>query len=82
MTQPIKATLNVSLKPWNTPNFAVRAGEDEGAASIPVRELTDDALETLAYAWVAELYIKAGRRLPNYVMTDPSTRPKAGPPSA
>jgi hypothetical protein len=60
----IYATINVTLKPWEAPNFAVRATATvPGAemAGIPVKELDDDTLEAMALAWVRDLYRKAGR---------------------
>lgn len=87
MAQPIKATLNVTLAPWTAPNFARCTSEDPPPSgptreegSIPVRELSDEALEALAYAWLVELYAKArpnSRRIP---WDDPALRPKAGDP--
>jgi len=86
MTQaPIKATINVTLARWQTPNFARRAGppaapedgrEDVG---IPVRELSDEALDALAWAWVSDLYTKAGRRRVEWA-TDPAIIPKSARP--
>lgn len=58
--KPIKATIHVSIKPWDAPNFAVRS--EVGDGGIPVKDLDDDALEEAAYAWLVDLYRKAGRR--------------------
>lgn len=60
----ITATVTLKLKPWQVPNFAVRADRVEGAeaSSVHVSDLDEDALEDMALAWVRELYTKAGQR--------------------
>jgi hypothetical protein len=57
---PIAAKLSVKFSRWQAPNFAILVGESE--AAIPVRDLSDDALEDLALAWLGDLYTAAGRR--------------------
>ena len=52
-------TITVKLKPWIAPGFAVRHGVD--GDGIPVRELSDDALEDMCLAWVRSVYTQAGR---------------------
>lgn len=60
--KPIQATLKVALKPWPAPSYASRVAKGaEKSSGIHVSDLSDDALEDLALAWIEDLYRKAGR---------------------
>lgn len=67
------ATIELKLKPWTTPNFATveqppRPKQDgmRELPSIPVKELSQEALDGLATEWLRELYEKAGKVQPNW----------------
>lgn len=64
------ALINYSLKPWQTPNFATvelpPRPKQEGIValpSVPLNELSDEALDILVEQWRAEVYRKA-QKLP------------------
>lgn len=65
------ADLLMKLAPWGAPNFA-RAQMPPGKRGdglrdvpcIPVRDLSQEALDRLAAEWLAELYDKAGKPCP------------------
>ncbi|WP_300573528.1 hypothetical protein [Phenylobacterium sp.] len=72
----VTTTIRVTLKAWEAPNFAVRvyastpsAGSSISSAEstgIPIREIDPDALQSMAMAWLEDLYRKAGRSCPFY----------------
>ncbi len=71
------AATEVKLKPWLTPNFATiempPRPKQEGISalpSIPVKELSPQALADLAEQWLTELYEKAGKPR-NWTFTAP-----------
>ncbi len=64
-------TQSVELEEWKPPNFArvkQKPGKREdgmkAAPAISIADLDDDALDGLAYGWLAALYRKAGRDCP------------------
>lgn len=65
----VTAKTNIQFKPWQSPNFAALALEyqqdgKDSAASIPVTELSAEALAALSEAWLNELYTKANQPSP------------------
>ncbi len=69
MAATIEARTVVKFKTWTPPNYAVLALEHqqdskEVAASIPVSELSEEALADLAMDWLDALYAKADKRNP------------------
>ena len=66
MSVPVKTTVTVTFKSWNTPNFANfedKANESKNG-SIRVEDLELDALNAMAEAWLNDLYEKAGHTNP------------------
>jgi len=65
----VEAKTNMKFKPWQSPNFVALALEHqqdskEVAASIPVTELSAEALAALAQNWLDDLYTKANQPSP------------------
>lgn len=64
-----RARIEVKLKPFMVPNFAsidlnpLQHG-DRNEATLPIKELTHDAIDALAEQWLTELYKKAEKRNP------------------
>ncbi len=63
------ASIEMKLKPWQTPNYAQvelpSAPKQEGVRELPsvhVSELSLEALDDLARQWLTDLYNKAGKR--------------------
>lgn len=61
LNETISATINVKLKPWTAPNYALRANKSNSDGGIYLQELSDDVLEEMVYAWIVDVYTKAGR---------------------
>lgn len=66
---PVEVSTTVKLKPWIAPNFAALALNHQQdapnvAASIPVTELSEEALECMAQTWLDDLYQKADKKNP------------------
>lgn len=73
------ASIKMKLKPWLTPNFAnievpPRPKQDGVVElpSIPVSELSMEALSSLAQQWLTELYTKAGKT-PDWSFNSPTS---------
>lgn len=66
-----EATISLKLKPWTIPNYASidapanpRQGGVDLLPSVAVRDLPIEALDSLAEQWRLDLYVKAGKPLP------------------
>lgn len=67
----MEVTTTVNLNPWQVPNFATvkqkpgkREDGPQPAVTIPVADLSQEALDNLAQAWLADLYNKADKHNP------------------
>jgi hypothetical protein len=67
----MSASIEMKLKPWQVPNFAnieMPPGRKEDGVqalpSIPIKELSIEALNGLATGWLLDLYEKAGKPNP------------------
>lgn len=67
----MEVTTTVHLNPWQVPNFASvkqKPGRREDgiqpAVTIPVVDLSQEALDSLAQAWLTALYDKADKHSP------------------
>lgn len=63
------ASTPIKLVPWVTPNFAVLDLEGEGSAhcgpaSVSIKNMSEEALATMAMAWIQDLYKKSGYTSP------------------
>jgi hypothetical protein len=68
-----RASIEVKLKSFQVPNFATidlnpRHLGDRNEATLPIKDLSDEALDSLAQEWLVGLYSKAGRRSPFHII--------------
>jgi hypothetical protein len=71
----MEVTTTVNLNPWQVPNFAtvkqkpgLKQDGIQPAVSIPVADLSQEALDSLAQAWLTELYNKADKHSPFHIV--------------
>jgi hypothetical protein len=64
------ATINITLKPFITPNYAVVAeteteklGEGKNLA-VPLEFISDDDFHRMVETWVSDMYVKAKKSRP------------------
>jgi len=64
----MSASIQLKLKPWVVPRFATvempprpRQDDIRELPSIPVSDLSREALRSLAEQWLTDLYAKAGQ---------------------
>jgi hypothetical protein len=64
MIKSTKTNMQIELKHWVVPGFASSVSDHCKDVSFPVRDLPQAGLDTLAKAWLDELYDKAGKPNP------------------
>lgn len=67
----MSATIEMKLKPWQTPNHAIvdqPPGDREGGpiplVTVSIRDLSEAALQALTAQWISDIYMKAGKPSP------------------
>lgn len=68
------AMMSYKLKAWQTPNFATvdlpTRPKQDGIVALPsvaVKDIPQEALDSLAQQWIEELYAKAGKTPPAFM---------------